>query len=474
MSFENFNFNEFKKDFYGRVTDASLFEQGGTNYMKLVLECLMVKYAAKWNANPYIFKPLPRVYIMLKRFYYKFFRKEIVNKFRIAEKIISAVQPEIILVDNGRKQIDRNDKRISTYFHLIRKFLDEKNTRYFHFNSRTNPESYPDEFSDLAFREFITLRAFKPSEISLIRDLNSVVAQLESKKIFTEDELKHVRIGMTFFFQTFRTWNYYLSVLKPKKLFLLGHYQQEGLILACKKNNVEVIELQHGLIAPEDIFYVMPSIFEHVRDRAMFADRILTYGKYWTDILSKGFEYGSKRTNEIGYYLYEDESGSDREETLLKDFTENKKCVLITTQPGLYKEFIDYIQRWRSELKGQNSNVVFIVKLHPADKEEWFKQLAELPDVIVTRIRLEVLFKYCDIHLTCYSTTIYDALRYGVKNYSVNFPVYSDYVVGIVEQGFSELLSPDSFPVVREKEKANTGFESQDFYRSANLEVLLS
>ncbi|HWY37022.1 MAG TPA: hypothetical protein VNY73_00590 [Bacteroidia bacterium] len=471
MILDHYSYKDFKDSFYDRIKNAEVFESGGINFMKVVLECLVVRYALKGKIRQYIFYPFPGLFIATKRFFLTR-NKTGKEKFLVFEKNYANKTYNSILVDSGRTLIDKNNNRISFYYHNIRSFLESKGVSYLHYFEKHDKDVYDNDYSDHAYREFIKFSRLTTFDRDLLKQLRSLKKKIQAENCFTEAELQNIYGGLTVFFETARVWNYYLGKFKPEKIYLLGHYHREGIIYASRKNNVKVIELQHGLIAEEDIFYVLPKIYSPIKEKGLFADKIYTYGNYWNSLLKKGFEYSPEQVKTLGYYLYEDANGSAIEEEKLKEFCNGHKVVLITTQPALHNDFCNYLNGWMSKL-GNESKVRFILKLHPADTDAWYNDFASNPDVLVTRTRLEVLFKYSVIHLTSYSTTLFDSMRYNVKNFSVNFPASADYVKKIVEDGFSELLEVNEYPDLEKTASQKTVVSYKDFFEAPNLELLL-
>ena len=469
MILEHFNYSRFKTDFYARFKDPALFEAGDTNFMKLVMECLVVRYAAKWKIRPYVFQPAPGLQVAAKRLLYRLRYKQAVAAFRNFQARPQK-KVDMLLVDNGRTLIDRDGKRISFYFHYLKEFLGRQGISFLHYFESYQEQVYENDFHDQAFRAVIKVRPLTADDKQLIRHLRELLKKLEASALLTAEEMKHIRSGLTVFFESVRLWDYYLQQFQPSKAIILGHYHREGLLYACRKRKVRVIELQHGLIAKEDIFYVLPAVYKPIRNRALFADRIYTYGGYWTDILKQGSEYSAEQIDELGYYLYEDSKGTSAEESALSSFTAGKKVILVTTQPALHADFTAYLHKWLAAV--HDDKLVFIVKLHPADKDAWYDSLRSESRVLVSRTRLEVLFRYATIHLSSYSTTLYDALRYNVRNYAINFPASADYVSTIVREGYASMLKEDQVPDL-DKIGQTGHFDVSRYFAKPNFEKLI-
>jgi hypothetical protein len=468
---DHYSYKDFKTDFYSKIKDVSIFEAGDFNFIKVITECLVVRYAIKGKIRQYVFYTFPGLFLSLKRISQSR-NKQAVADFKKFEDKYEGKTYDVLLIDNGRTLLDKNGKKISFYFHNVRSYFFSKNISFLQYYERHDFDLYPDDFFDSGIKNHIKFSPLTVFDKELLGHLKSLFTNIKKENFFTPAETENIKSGLTVFYESAKLWNFYLTKFKPKTVFLLGHYHREGLIYACKKNKVEVRELQHGLIAEEDIFYVLPDLYKPIKDKSLFADKILTYGTYWNNLLKKGNEYAPEQIKTLGYYLYEDTSGSESEEKLLREFCKDHKVVLVTTQAALHNDFCSYVRGWMDTLKPE-SKIRFILKLHPADKDEWYKEFLNNNSVLISRTRLEVVFKYATIHVTSYSTTIFDAFRYNVKNYSVNFPSSADYVKTIVDDGFSELLGVNEYPDLNNISAQANRITSTDFFETPKLERLL-
>ena len=74
------------------------------------------------------------------------------------------------------------------------------------------------------------------------------------------------------FLHEFMFWNTVIAGSQLKKLYLVTHYHQEGLIAAARNAGVYVVELQHGLISKHDLYYVYDSKFDALYKKSFFPD----------------------------------------------------------------------------------------------------------------------------------------------------------------------------------------------------------
>lgn len=114
---ENIHFETFKKDFYSRVDDFSVFDFGKYNALKIVLDGLKVNYVERYKSKALIFYPIwiLRIIFFLK---YRKHAKEV--------KYINNHTPQktTLLVDySGRYGTLENGHEVPFYFNKIRSTL---------------------------------------------------------------------------------------------------------------------------------------------------------------------------------------------------------------------------------------------------------------------------------------------------------------------------------------------------------------
>jgi hypothetical protein len=83
------------------------------------------------------------------------------------------------------------------------------------------------------------------------------------------------------------------------------------------------------------------------------------------------------------------------------------------------------------------------VKLHPLESEldKYLQEVGDNVEVLPISSSLNEELKRAKIQVSIYSTTFYDAVGMGVKNYSLNEIGYSaDYASEMVESGLAEPL----------------------------------
>lgn len=460
-------FSEFKNKFYKRVPNLELFDvpNENLNLLKVVLDGLKVDYVKRGKVRPYMLwsNPLFCIYTRLKRFQSKSIS---VDFFQEIDKLTKSK----IIIDNGRVVKDHSGNNKSVYFGRIESMFSQKELII------VNEKSLGTQLSDnqLNFSLFVLMYQndkLTKQENSLRKKLKQTFKSIEKATIFDENELKNIKFAIHKFYFEYIIWKRALSEFPNlKKAFFVCHYHKEGLILALKRANIQCIELQHGLIAEQDIFYVFPAQVKVIKDKSLFADELWVYGTYWKNVVLKGTEYNSNQIKTIGYYLFENKV----ENLPTTELPESDKVVVITTQTFLHKEFIDFTTRLYENHAAIGIKLTILVKPHPAeDASIYIEAFQEFEDIIVVTMPINELFSRFKIHISVYSTTLFDALRYGVKNYVFMVSQCSDYVNGILDAKIATLLDEnfDNFEIVLVNDKI---INSKNYYDLLNKDLLIS
>ncbi|MEO8761962.1 MAG: hypothetical protein ABI388_10860 [Bacteroidia bacterium] len=462
-------FTDFKKDFYSRVTDFTLFDCGDINLLKVVLDGLRVDYVSKGKVRAYLFYSGFLYTLLLRIKNSRLSNKKLHDKFE--QSLKQHQNKKYIVTDIGRI-ITTNKKSISIYFHKIIETLKREECVVVMDKVVDGTEDFDFNLKQVApLINYLPLTAKqKKVRINIIKSFN----RIKNSSVFSKNELQNIKFALHKFFHEYKVWDDILEYLPNIcECFFICHYHKEGQIYALKERNIKCTELQHGLIAPQDIFYVFPDKIKSIKDKALFADRILVYGEYWKDILLQGVEYTKEQISVVGYYLYNDFSNFDDKKKYLLDITSQKQVILITTQTNLHKEFIKFTQDLEKHIKDEKINAIIILKPHPAEKKEiYLKYFQESEVVKVIEYPLPILFEFTNVHISIYSTTLYDALRYNLKNFVFKPAGCEDYVNEIIKNKIAEEISSLNFFILNIKSSFKNSNESSFFYQSFKPSVL--
>lgn len=429
-------FSDFKKDFYKRIGDGSLFDCGDINLLKVVLDGLRVKYAEKGSVHTPLFDSL----FAHKQFlFFRRLKMQLNGEAATAQQALSAVQSKrydyLVIDHSGRTGLDADGQQHSLYFDRIVDALDGQCVVVLESAVKRN---FPYDLHFPVVSRWLQLRSMSADDIAFREELRKSFARITEARIFSDAELRNIRAAYQLFFDHYRSWHAVAALLQPKKAILGQHYHREGLLLALKRLGIVSVELQHGLIAEEDVFYVFPAAVRPVIDRALFADTILVYGEFWKQRLLKGCEYPEGRIGIIGYYHFEAQGENLQLRETLEQFKDEGNLLLVTTQTSLHPYFIAYLDWLAKDIRDKELPWKIVVKPHPAEKKGIYDVLTSNDNVCIVEGNLEHLFPLCDLHLSIYSTTLFDAIRFGIKSYALYVSAYGDYVNSMIASGVAE------------------------------------
>src|SRR5688572_24037924 len=108
-------FSEFKKGFYSKVPDLTIFDCEDYNLLKVVLDGLKVDYKKRGVLDQDIYKPsiLNRLLLVARRI--KHF-KSIRSAREKCKKVSAGLIVPYLFFDNGRTAVDEAGNKVSFYF----------------------------------------------------------------------------------------------------------------------------------------------------------------------------------------------------------------------------------------------------------------------------------------------------------------------------------------------------------------------
>jgi hypothetical protein len=439
---QNQSFSDFKAYFYGKVTDFTLFDCADFNALKMVLDGLRVDYAGRGKVKLPIFGAV--------------WKYDLINSLKLLKAKVAGEKqyslPEIekfkhkkyLVIDDGRVAVDAAGMPHSYYFTTLMESLNRADCLHITERKRNDKAVYDLNWEYLTNQ--LLLAPTNEDEKQLINDIKITFNRIKQSKIFNEKELLNIAFSLQNFFYKYKIWARLLKLVNPQKMFCILHYHTEGRTLAFRRKGIEVIELQHGLIATTDVFYIFPPQTKSIINKALFADQIWVYGNYWKSVLEKGVEYVNK-IKVAGYYLYDNFNGYEQVEKEIDHFAEGKKLIIITTQTNLHKAFIEYTLWLAKDIETRNLPYKILVKTHPLEKQEHYAILEQKAGIKMVNYPLPVLFKKVQLHVTIYSTTLYDGVRAGVPGFALYNEQYKDYINEIIQSGVAYPLAQNQNPI---------------------------
>lgn len=459
-------FSAFNDYFFSCFDDPTVFDCQDFNLLKVVQEAVKLEYDFKSHIHRSV--PSIALYHIIKG---KVFSELKRKKVRLQQKLIQSENKPFLFLDLGRTQIDSVGNITSTYFHNILPLFCRELHTYGQLGNSNSELGFDFEASDIF--EIEALLPVSKSDWVLRRALFQTFKNIKKYTRFQSFDLFAIQSGFSKFWQNYRAWNFLITLINPQKCVFICHYHNEALLLALKRNNVESIELQHGLIASENIFYVYPEKVSSVVKRALFADQILVYGEFWRKRLLQGVEYADEQIHIIGDYLFRAEAKDDSVAQIVAERIERgQKVILCTTQTSLHSYFLEYIPWLAKDLLSRGNPAFIFIKPHPAEPEGLYADLEQWPNVAVVQGNLDTWLQKADIHISIFSATLFEATRYGVPNFSLEAEARQDYVDSVVASGVSKLLRKGQNPLDL-LEPTQTDSLAAELFSEFSPEVLL-
>ena len=434
-------FSAFNQRFYEAFDDATVFDCQDFNLLKVVQDGLKVRYGFR----SYFGLPI----MLLKGLQFlkrgKSWLKGDSGLFNSFPPAGLAGRPYLLL-DAGRSLMDEVGKPVSTYFNRILSTLGRENCILGMHYARESQIEY--DFAGKDYYWHVHLIPLRKEGGGLYQDLCSTFARIREQTRFSAPELQQIKCAFQRFWESYRLWHVLISRLDPRVCYFVCHHHFEGLILALNRTQVTAIELQHGLIAEANIFYIYPPKVRHVVSRALFPDKIFVYGDFWKDRLLGGVEYSPDQVDVLGYYLHENHQENEAfAKYIATKAAGGKQVILVTTQTDLHEYYIRYITWLAHDVANRQLKACIIVKTHPSEDPSLYAQLNDLPQTEVIQANLDDVLRAADIQVSIYSATLYEACRFGLANFSLNVDALADHVDAVVASGVAVRLEIDQNPL---------------------------
>lgn len=422
MAYRPIDFNLIQQEFERRFPDGTLFEGKNFNYIKLVQHGLSY---AMTDAQDKLLKKNPFSP------WWIFKLKSWVNAKRNREVNFSQQKSESILFLEGRRKLRLpTGEEISPITHLLRETV--LSTEYSWWDTTG---AFEDE-ADFSVKNMSNWMPYA-NEIQreIYDELKGVLLKLKGSKTLSSLEFQYVESAFFVFFESLRRWHSLLSSAAPKTVVGITHYHNEGCLAAARMLGIKTVELQHGLISKHDLYYVYPSKYRSAVEKGMFPNEIWLFGNFWKEVICSGSEAEFMKPIVVGNFTTDSQVKSG------ENAKENR--VLLCAQKNLTEPYIQWIRFMRENILPNHLDWKLIVKLHPLEKEadKYFKETSESVEVLPISSSLNEELKRAKIQVSIYSTTFYDAVGMGVKNYALNEIGYSsDYASEMIENGVAEPL----------------------------------
>ena len=361
---------------------------------------------------------------------------------------------DVLIFDHPRKVIFEDEYQdIYSYFlkdtlNQYGKSFETIESPYLnqHFRNKSNIKENNVKFNDRILLGSFIHKTRNRGKLPFTEDekqlINTVKEEIETAFKIEIDLFRIMENHILNFQYDYKKYIELLQRKNPKVIFLVVAYENKALVAACKKMNIEIIELQHGTISPYHLGYSYPENTRkfdgEIKEIEYFPDKILSFGDYWKNacpfpidnenIISMGFPYfeeNSKTYMEIG-----EDKNSEEENNEKTDYQQ----VLFISQGVIGKYLSELAYETASNINENNDsqNFKFIYKLHPGEYGTWkenydylTKAVNEFNNFTVidkSEPPLYELFARSHYQIGAFSTAIYEGLAFNCKTFIIDVP----------------------------------------------------
>lgn len=454
------SFSELNTVLAEKLANARLFSGKVANYVKVF------QHAITYSENDFTNKLLPTRFNKSASFIALLYK---IKSLLRPTSMRSVELERVLILDQGRTGLDKNGTPRSTYFDTIVRTIGRANCSIMLTDTRSKLEDY-----DCSFEEFNNLRnrPLHKAEKAVLRDIKEVMTKAGHSGTFSEKEMDYVRSGFQVFFEEFHLFYQLLKDQSVEVVMTDTHYHKEGAICAMKMLGVKVVEIQHGLVASNDLYYVYDQYIAEVREKALFPDEMLLYGEYWKNLLLKGYEHSADELIVVGDYNFKIEEVSQLQR-------EKKDILFIAAQKNMPEYYIEYTGKLLEQMSRLHPKWMVQLKLHPLEKQpELYEELKSHKNfqLVGNESDLLELLAEARIQVSIYSTTFFDALGLNVINFTIqNFSPSADYAADIAEEGVAFPIDFNADPVaeyINLKEQKVAFLERQEVYAEFSPDCL--
>ena len=317
--------------------------------------------------------------------------------------------------------------------------------------------------------------------------INTVKEELETAFEIEIDLFRIMEDHILNFQYDYKKYIELLQKKNPKLVFLVVAYENKALVAACKKMNIEIIELQHGTISPYHLGYSYPEntrkFNNEIKEIKYFPDKILSFGDYWKNacpfpidvenIISMGFPYFEENSKTY-MKIAEDKNSEDGINQKNAD-----KQILFISQGVIGKYLSELAYETASNINENNDsqNFKFIYKLHPGEYGTWkenydylTKASSEFNNFTVidkSEPPLYELFAKSHYQIGAFSTAIYEGLAFNCKTFIINVPGV-EYLDDLIEKDIAKKVksSEELINYINNENLSNQEYDKDYFFKN--------
>jgi hypothetical protein len=426
------SFSELNEVIADKMSDVEIFSGEHFSYFKVVQHALT--YSENDFTNKLLRSRLNDGSLVVRLLY-------LIKSILRPTKVRIHTLTDILILDQGRTGLDEQKQHRSVYFDTIVQTIGRDRCSIMLTDTRSELEGF-----DLTIDELAPLRnrSLARMERVILKDIIRVIGCIDASGRFSVKEMAYIRACFQVFFEEFHMYYQFLLNQPTKQILTDTHYHKEGAICAMKILGIRVVEIQHGLVAGNDLYYVYDAFVAPIRKKALFPDLLLLYGEYWKRLLLRGHEHSQDELVVVGDYNFK------KEEAQMLSL-EKENVLFIAAQKNMPEYYVEYTTRLLQMMQTKHPEWKVQLKLHPIEKQpELYTPLLEYKnfELVGNESDLLQLLAVAKIQVSIYSTTFYDALGLDVINFSIqDFSPSRDYAADIIKEDVAVGISFNDDPI---------------------------
>jgi len=252
-----------------------------------------------------------------------------------------------------------------------------------------------------------------------------------------------------------------LERIDPNVVVVLVSYGKETFIEACKRKEIPVVELQHGVIYDHHFGYSYPE----GETKFTFPDYFLTFGEFWNE--NARFPIPDDRVIPVGYPYLEGRLDA-------YDDVERREQLLFISQGTIGHE----LSRFALDVyEDDRIDHEVVYKLHPGEYDRWEEEypwLAESSVRVIDRSEppLYRLFAESSAQIGVGSTAVYEGLCFDQETFVFEIDG-AEILQPLVENGTASFVGDVDEFATRLRSGAEKRFDRDWFFRSGAVEHIL-